>query len=153
MLWARVNGRPVGEAPGLPDSTLDSIVAGIVVEDEQIGPRRYIARLGVLFDRARDRRSCSACSGQVARSAPMLVIPILYSGGTPTSFEQRNEWQRAWARFRSGGSPIDYVRAGRHRQRSAAAERGADAAAGARLVAAAARSIWRGRHRRARSRI
>ncbi|TVV72806.1 heavy-metal-associated domain-containing protein [Sphingomonas solaris] len=109
MLWARVNGRPVGEAPGLPDGTLDSIVAGIVVESEQIGPRRYVARLGVLFDRARTGQFLGG-GGQVTRSAPMLVIPILYSGGAATSFEQRNEWQRAWARFRSGGSPVDYVR-------------------------------------------
>jgi hypothetical protein len=109
QLWARVNGRPAAEAPGLPDSTLDSIVAGIVVEDERIAPRRYIARLGLLFDRGRTGQFLGGI-GQVARSAPMLVIPILYSGGTPTSFEQRNEWQRAWARFRSGGSPIDYVR-------------------------------------------
>ena len=109
MLWSRVNGRPVAEAPGLPDSTLDSIVAGIVVEDEQIGPNRYIARLGLLFDRGRTGQFLGG-QGHVARSVPMLVIPVLYSGGTPTSFEQRNEWQRAWARFRSGGSPIDYVR-------------------------------------------
>ena len=109
LLWARVNGRPVAEAPGLPDSTLDSIVAGIVVENEQVSPRRYIARLGVLFDRARTGQFLGG-QGQVARSAPMLVIPIVYSGGTSTSFELRNEWQRAWARFRSGGSPIDYVR-------------------------------------------
>ncbi len=109
MLWSRVNGRPVSEAPGLPDGTLDSIVAGIIVENEQIGPRRYIARLGVLFDRARTGQFLGG-QGQIARSSPMLVIPILYSAGTATSFEQRNEWQRAWARFRSGGSPIDYVR-------------------------------------------
>lgn len=109
MLWARVNARPAAQAPGLSDSTLDSIVAGIVVEDEEIGPRRYIARLGVLFDRARTGQFLGGV-GQVTRSAPMLVIPILYSGGAATSFEQRNPWQRAWARFRTGGSPIDYVR-------------------------------------------
>ncbi len=109
MLWSRVNGRPLAEAPGLPDSTLDSIIAGIIVENEEIGPRRYIARLGILFDRARTGQFLGG-QGQVARSSPMLVIPIVYSGGTPTAFEQRNEWQRAWARFRSGGSPIDYVR-------------------------------------------
>lgn len=109
MLWARVNARPAAQAPGLSDSTLDSIVAGIVVENEEIGPRRYIARLGVLFDRARTGQFLGGV-GQVVRSAPMLVIPILYSGGAATAFEQRNPWQRAWARFRTGGSPIDYVR-------------------------------------------
>ena len=53
MLWAKTNNRPDREAPNLSDGALDSIVAGIVVEHEQIGPNRYIAQLGVLFDRGR----------------------------------------------------------------------------------------------------
>ena len=52
-LWAKTHGRPVSEAPNLPDSTLDGLVSSIIVEQEQIGPTRYIATLGVLFDRAR----------------------------------------------------------------------------------------------------
>ena len=109
MLWARVNAQPVASAPSLPDSTLDSIVAGIVVEDEQIGTDRYIAKLGVLFDRVRAGQLLGV-QGQGPRSAPMLVIPVLWNGDAPTTFEVRNLWQRAWARYRSGGSPIDYVR-------------------------------------------
>lgn len=109
MLYARINGVPLTAAPALPDGALDSIVAGIVVEDEEIGPRRYIARLGVLFDRARAGRLLGV-EGRVARSAPMLVIPVMWSGGAPTSLERRNPWQEAWARFRTGASPVDYVR-------------------------------------------
>ena len=109
MLWARVNGKPVENAPGLPDSTLDSISGGIVVEHEQIGPNRYIASLGVLFDRARAGELLGV-KGAMRRPAPMLVIPVQWTGGTPVSFESRTEWQKAWARFRSSNSPIDYVR-------------------------------------------
>ena len=109
MLWAKTHGGTPAAAPGLPDSTLDSIVAGIVVEDEQVSPTRYIARLGVLFDRARTGQLLGI-GGQAARSAAMLVIPIEWDGSTPTTFETRNEWQKAWARFRSGGSVVDYVR-------------------------------------------
>ncbi len=109
MLWARVNAKPIENAPGLPDSTLDSISGGIVIEHEQISPNRYIASLGVLFDRARAGELLGV-KGAVRRSAPMLVIPVMWSGGTPISFETRNEWQKAWARFRSGNSPVDYVR-------------------------------------------
>ena len=109
LLWSRVNSQPITAAPGLPDSTLDSIVGGIVVEDEQIGTNRYIARLGVLFDRARAGQLLGV-RGQVMRSPPMLVIPVQWSGSTPQTFETRTDWQKAWARFRSGGSPIDYVR-------------------------------------------
>jgi hypothetical protein len=106
LLWNNVHG---GGAPGLSDSALDSIVAGIVVENEQIGPNRYIATLGVLFDRVRAGQILGV-SGSTIRSAPLLVIPVQWSGGTPQSFETRTEWQKAWARFRTGGSSIDYVR-------------------------------------------
>lgn len=109
MLWARVNGKPIENAPGLPDSTLDSISGGIVVEREQIGPNRYIATLGILFDRARAGELLGV-KGAMRRSAPMLVIPIEWSGGTPVSFERRSEWQKAWARYRPLNSAIDYVR-------------------------------------------
>ena len=53
MLWSRTTGRPVEQAPDLSEAVLNTIVSGIVIEQEQIGPTRYIARLGVLFDRAR----------------------------------------------------------------------------------------------------
>ncbi|HYZ49221.1 MAG TPA: heavy-metal-associated domain-containing protein [Sphingomonas sp.] len=106
-LWRRTHGGEAG--PALNDSALDGIVAGIVVEDEQIGPHRYIARLGVLFDRAR-AGTMLGTSTSMLRSAPMLVIPVEWSGGVPQGFETRTEWQKAWARFRTGGSPVDYVR-------------------------------------------
>jgi hypothetical protein len=108
MLWSRMNGGR-GGAPQLSDGTIGAIVAGIIVEQEQIGPRRYIARLGVLFDRARAAELLGG-SGQALRSAPMLIIPIQITGATPTTFELRNPWQAAWARFRTGNSPVDYVR-------------------------------------------
>jgi hypothetical protein len=109
MLWARTNNRPISEAPTLSDSVLSGIVSGIVIEHEQIGPTRYIARLGVLFDRARTGQMLGV-QNMVRRSQPMLVIPVMATGGTPYSMEFRNEWQHAWARFRTANSPIDYVR-------------------------------------------
>ena len=108
-LWAKTNKRPVSEAPNLSDSTLDGLVSSIVVEQEQIGPNRYIATLGVLFDRARAGELLGV-PGQTRRSAPMLLIPVTISGGAATSVELRNPWQRAWAQFRTSQSPIDYVR-------------------------------------------
>src|SRR6185437_2459844 len=47
---------------------------------------------------------------QVQHSLPMLLVPILVTSGTETSVELRNSWQRAWAQFRTGQSPINYVR-------------------------------------------
>lgn len=110
MLYARVNGGPASQAPNLSDSSLSAVVTGIIVEEEQIGPTRYVGRIGVMFDRARVSRYLGV-SGVVRRSPPMLVLPVQWIGSTPMSFEERTPWQRAWLRFRSGESPIDYVRA------------------------------------------
>lgn len=109
MLWARTTGRPIAQAPNLTDSVLNSIVSGIIIDFEQIGPTRYIARLGVLFDRPRTGQMLGV-QGLVRRSAPVLVIPVMKTGSSAYSFEFQNEWQRAWAQFRTAGSPIDYVR-------------------------------------------
>lgn len=108
-LWAQVNQRPVSEAPSLSDSTLDGLVSSIVVEKEQIGPNRYIATLGVLFDRSL-AGPLLGVGGEVRKSAPMLLIPVTISGGAAQTVELKNSWQRAWAQFRTTQSPINYVR-------------------------------------------
>ena len=108
-LWAKMHNRPMSEAPKLPDSTLDGIVSSIAIEEERIAPGRYIATLQVLFDRSRSAALLGA-QGPVQRSAPMLLIPVLVSGGTATTVELRNPWQRAWAEYRTVNSAIDYVR-------------------------------------------
>jgi hypothetical protein len=110
VLWAKTTGQPIAQAPDLSDSVLNSIVSGIIIEQEQIGPTRYIARLGVLFDRARTGQLLGVGPLAGRRSAPMLVIPAFLTGSSFQTFESRNEWQRAWARFRTGGSAVDYVR-------------------------------------------
>ena len=109
-LYAKMHNVPVNQAPNLPDSTLDEIVSSINVEREQIGPNRYIADLGILFDRARAAQFLGVEGGEVQRSVPMLLIPVTVSGGAATTVELKNAWQRAWAEFRTSQSPIDYVR-------------------------------------------
>jgi hypothetical protein len=108
-LWAKINKRPISEAPNLPDAVLDGLVASIVVQKEQSGPNRYIAELGILFDRAR-AGALLGFGGVQQRSAPMLLIPLTTTAGTVTSVELKNAWQRAWAQYRTSQSAIDYVR-------------------------------------------
>ena len=103
MAWEKLGG------PALPDSRIDSMVSAVVIEQEQIGPRRYVATLGVIFDKAR-AGSILGQSGPRTRSAPMLLLPVLIEGGTVTMYERRNPWQRIWAEYQAGTSAIDYVR-------------------------------------------
>jgi hypothetical protein len=101
--WAKAGG------PELSDGQLDGLVSAIVIERERLGPRRYIATLGVIFDRQRASGYLGGAA-QVSRSAPLLLIPVQESGGAYITFEQRNPWQRAWAEFNPGTSRIDYIR-------------------------------------------
>ena len=105
-LWKDKRG---GDTSGLSDGTLNGIVSAVVVEEEQIGPKRYVARLGVLFDRARAGQLLGV-KGISQRSAPLLLLPVYYSAGAPVLFEQKTPWQKAWATFRTSESKIDYVR-------------------------------------------
>lgn len=106
QLYRKTNG---SDGPALSDSVLDGIVTAIVVEREQIGPRRYVATLGVQFDRVRAGQILGV-SGRTLRSPPLLVIPVYSIDGIPQVFEQRSAWQRAWAEYNTGQSAIDYVR-------------------------------------------
>ena len=107
MLWTRTHGGT--GVPSLSDSQLEAMISGIEVEYEQAGPGRYVATLGILFDRARTGQLLGV-SGNVMRSPPLLVIPVMWDGGSAVSYERVNEWQKAWARYRTGDSAIDYVR-------------------------------------------
>lgn len=107
--WVMLSRRMGAGGGGLPDGVLDQLVSGIVVEQEQIGPTRYIAKLGIRFDRAR-AASILGVSAAFTRSPPFLLLPIEWTGGAPIAFERKSAWLDAWARFNAGNSTIDYVR-------------------------------------------
>lgn len=104
LAWAKAGG------PAMPEGQIQSMVSSVVIEREQIGPKRYVATLGVVFDRTRAGQYLTANGSKVQRSAPMMIIPVLYSGGVSQVYEVKGQWQAAWALFRAGQSPIDYVR-------------------------------------------
>lgn len=101
--WETIDG------PDLPESRIAGLVSAIVIERERLGPKRYVATLGVVFDRQRASAFLGE-DGSAARSAPMLVLPVTVSAGTQLMYEQRNDWQRAWAEFQAGQSRVNYVR-------------------------------------------
>lgn len=101
--WEKLGG------PDISDGQLSGLVSAVVIERERIGPKRYIATLGVIFDRTRAGGYLGR-GDQASRSAPMLLLPVTMTAGTYTMYEVRNPWQRAWAEFNPGTSRIDYVR-------------------------------------------
>src|SRR3546814_15211353 len=98
---------PGTAVPALGDSALQGMVSGIVVEKEQIGSNRYIASLGVLFDRARTGQLLAVRASAV-RSPPLLVLPILCNGGPALVFVDRTAWHKGWWRSRTGANGCVY---------------------------------------------
>jgi hypothetical protein len=98
-----------GGTGSLGDDAIEAMVSAIEVQHEELAPHRYIATLTVVFDRERAGAYIGASAGR-AHSAPLLVIPVMESGGAQSVFETRTAWQRAWAEFHADQSVIDYVR-------------------------------------------
>ncbi len=101
--WEKLGG------PDISDGQLMGLVSAIVIQHEEAGPRRYVATLGVAFDRQKAAGYLGR-SGETRRSAPMLLLPVTLSAGSELMYQQVNPWQRAWAEYQPGASRIDYVR-------------------------------------------
>ncbi len=108
LLWNRLTGQPAASAPRLDDGSLQQMVAGIEIEGERFSATRYIATLGVVFDRARASARFAGTAGSL-QSGPMLLLPIFTDAGARTLYQTRTPWITAWTRFSEGLSPIDYV--------------------------------------------
>lgn len=107
-LWARMSGLGEATAPKLADGALDQMVRAIEVEKEEMGRERYVARLAIVFDRARTASYLGKYS-VVSTSPPFLLLPVLQDAAVRLSYEP-NPWLAAWLKLRPGETPMDYVR-------------------------------------------
>lgn len=108
QLWSRLTGRPETDAPRLSDGQIDAMVAGIESQGERFSANRYIARLGVVFDRSRTAARLGS-SLSLLQSPPMLLLPLMIDGGTGAIYQSQTAWRDAWMRYRGNVTPIDYV--------------------------------------------
>ena len=108
LLWSRLTGNPVTAAPRLSDGQLDAMVSGIESQGERFSMTRYIARLGVVFDRSRASDYFGGSGGRL-QSPPMLLLPVYSDGGVRMLYQTKTPWRAAWQRYRENVTPIDYV--------------------------------------------
>lgn len=107
LLWSRLTGAPATAAPSLTDAQLDGMVSAIESQGERFSATRYIARLGVVFDRSRAAAFLGDSNG--LHSPPMLLLPLVSEGGAATLFQTKTPWRAAWVRYRENVTPVDYV--------------------------------------------
>lgn len=87
--------------PEAPADALDAMITGTQVEEEQIGPTRYVGRITYIFDGDKVGELLQAAGipyVQVA-SQPMLVLPVTVDeSGQPALWDEPNPWREAWTR-------------------------------------------------------
>ena len=108
QLWSRLTGGPESAAPRLTDAQLDGMVSGIESQGERFSATRYLARLGVVFDRSRASAYLGG-TGATLRSPPMLLLPLFVDGGAGKLYQAKTPWTAAWVRYRETVTPLDYV--------------------------------------------
>jgi hypothetical protein len=112
-LWSKlVDEKFIPRRPNLSDADLRVMVASVDVQSERASAKRYIASMTVTFDPLEVRRVLERVGALFAsvRSRPMLLLPLLRTGGAEFVYELHSPWAQAWARFPFERSLIDYIR-------------------------------------------
>ena len=129
-LWAKMHNAPIAQAPNLAGRRRSTRSSARSTSSASRSAPTATSRISACCSTAAaPRQFLGVEGGEVEHSAPMLLIPVMVSGGTATSVELRNAWQRAWAQFRTVAEPDRLCPGQRHGRRSAADQRGADARA------------------------
>lgn len=81
------------------DSELANLSLGFEVEEQRTSTVRYVGKMTFAFDPARVRQLLISTGVPFAetRSLPVLVIPVLDSGGGPVLWEEGNPFRSAWS--------------------------------------------------------
>jgi hypothetical protein len=87
------------------DDTVATLVQNFEVENERSSAVRYIGTFTVQFRPAAVREWLSQNNAhfEETRSKPVVVLPILNTGGHPVLWEQPTKWQDAWQSAHGGG--------------------------------------------------
>ncbi len=101
----------VDHLPQLSDSQITDLVADYEVESEQTSTVRYLGKLAFRYrvDGLSAVLQQSGVSANTAPSPPLLVVPVLSSGGKNMLWEDGNSWRAAWQTHPPSGGLVELV--------------------------------------------
>ncbi len=113
--WQRLSVRLVvgdaGSVATLDAETLESLVQGIEIIDEQLSPGRYVGMITVHYTRS-PVLDVLRQSGVEFLSEPgpvLVVLPLFESTGMPVLWRAGNAWLSAWQKSTDAGDSIEFV--------------------------------------------
>lgn len=97
--------------PPYDASRVGDLVLGFEVQEEKSSGVRYIGTLAFRFDAAGVQQVLESYAIPYAASPtpPLVVVPVLDSGGGTVLWEEPNPWREAWVEAARGGGLLDLV--------------------------------------------
>lgn len=101
----------IDRLPALNDNQITDLVADYEVESEQTSTVRYIGKLAFRYrlDALGNLLQQSGGSATAAASPPVLVLPVLTTGGKNLLWDDGNAWRDAWSTHPSSGGLVELV--------------------------------------------
>jgi len=92
----RAEDRPRVPQPDL--ETLQTVVAGYSIDNERTGPTEYLADLTVRFNAEAVELLLAQSDIKLAveQAAPVLIVPIFWTGDRAVIWEADNPWRKVW---------------------------------------------------------
>ena len=99
----------VDRLPALSDSQITDLVADYEVESEQTSTVRYIGKLAFRYrlDALSSLLQQSGAAATTTPSPPVLVLPVLSSGGKNLLWGEGNAWRDAWSAHPPTGGLVE----------------------------------------------
>jgi len=101
----------IAKLPPLSDAQITDMVADYQVESEKVSSVRYIGQIDFRFraDAVNNYLGRGGISTNVTAGPPVLVLPVLTSGGKNLLFEDGNTWLAAWNQHRPADGVVHLV--------------------------------------------
>lgn len=99
VLRRLVQPEDVGRLPQVTGDALARTVRDYDIADEKLGGGRYLATISVRFlpDQVSNLLREAQIPFAMARSQPVVVLPVIDVGGAPRLWDDPNPWRLAWA--------------------------------------------------------
>ena len=101
----------IAKLPPLSDAQITDMVADYQVESEKVSSVRYIGQITFRFrgDAVSSYLGQGGVTTNVGAGPPVLVLPVLTSGGKNLLFEDGNTWLAAWNQHRPADGVVRLV--------------------------------------------
>jgi hypothetical protein len=95
----------------LKPESVGRLMASLSIEEEQVAPKRYIAKLAIRFLQNKTKALFAQYGARFAekQSEPILVIPVWLTSESADMWGKKNPWRKAWDSLDTTNSLMPFI--------------------------------------------